>query len=128
MAPSEWKAGIPVPDIPLEMMFESSLSDSRRTLGLDVMLGARSLPRPSRPWQPAQVVEKIRFPPGEAAGLAPASCAKEGASINAPHRHTAAIPRCAELRILRFNQVKLTSSAVSCQRNDVRTRILLQLA
>jgi len=84
------------------MMFESSLSDSRRILGLDVMLGALSPPRPSRPWHPAQVVEKIRFPAGEAAWLAPASCAKDGAGVKAQHRPTAHTHRCAELRIVGF--------------------------
>jgi len=51
--PSEPNDGIPVPGIPLSMIWTSSPSVCRCVFELVAMSGARSPPRPSKPWHPA---------------------------------------------------------------------------
>src|ERR1700722_17501601 len=54
---------MPVPGMPFEIMLDTCESERRRTLALAAMSAPLSLPRPSSPWQPAQVELKVR-PPG----------------------------------------------------------------
>src|SRR5579863_8961724 len=59
---------MPVPGTPVDMMAATSAFDRRWSLALPAMLGARSPPRPSKPWHPAQDALKVRFP-GREPGL-----------------------------------------------------------
>lgn len=61
-----------------------------RILGVVVILGARSLPRPSRPWHPAQLDVKLCLPAAEDDRLFPESfrdaCAEEMTGVTVKHR------------------------------------------
>src|SRR5277367_1681596 len=53
---------MPFSGIPARNTFRRSSSERRVTSGLVAMSGARSPPRPSRPWQDAQVAAKVCGP------------------------------------------------------------------
>src|SRR5262249_46926412 len=56
--------GIPVPGTPLRRISVSSFSESFWITGLVAILGARWVPLPSKPWQPAQAEANICAPRG----------------------------------------------------------------
>src|ERR1700735_1030087 len=63
----EGNAVIPVPGMPFSTTWAICASESRCTLELSAMFGARSPPRPSSPWHPAQLDAKVFSPRVETA-------------------------------------------------------------
>src|SRR5215475_11688151 len=61
-APRLRNDGIPVPGTPWRRISVRSFCESFWTAGLVAILGARWVPLPSKPWQPAQVEAKICAP------------------------------------------------------------------
>ena len=78
---------MPVPGIPPDTMRRISLAESFCACGLVTMFGARSLPRPSSPWQAEQLDVKICCPFGRSIGClaftapGPVSCEYPGAAV-----------------------------------------------
>jgi len=84
------------------------------------MLGALSLPRPSRPWQPAQEDVKLRLPAVDQ-GLLPESfreaCAKERTGVSAQHKQKAHTVRKLAPLILELAVFSLTENSDSVVKN-----------